>query len=509
MESMSVQVKTPPPDKTEKPEKDRSQSRNRFVMRLNVMAQVVLLLVALVGINTIIYFYWYPERLDLTRSNYYQLSDKTKTLLQSLKKPVEIIVFFQPHAQDGSASKIYPQVERLLSQYKYVQPQYLHVEFVDPDRDLIRASQLAEKYQVQAANVVVFICGDRNKFVSSADLVDYDRSNPFAEEPRISGFKGEQQFTSAIQNVVEGKPMKVDFIQGHGERDPDDYEKKGASTLAQYLRRDNLLVERISLLEKPEIPADCDLLVIDGPSQSYQAFELKLLEDFFKRQGRALIMLDPETTTGLEDLLKKDGVSVGNNLVISKVEMLGQEMYNSTAFGTTFAKHPVVEKLEGKTLSFHFARTVDALEDKTLGYKVTELVKTPEGFWAETALAKKVRYEFNPDAGDKAGPVSLAVAVEPKTVGNVDTEGTRIVVTGTSMFLENDKINAPNMDFFLNCANWLLKRPQLIGISAKRPQEFILGLNSRQLLTIGIVTIGVMPFSAAVLGFAVWFRRRK
>jgi len=507
MESMTMPAE-PQPAKQPKPEPARSQSRVRLYMRFNAIAQVFLLLAALVGINVLVYLYWYPERLDLTKSDYYKLSDKTKTLLQSLKKPVDIIVFFQPHNQDGDASMIFPQIERLLSQYKYIQPEFLRIEYVDPDRDLVRTSQLAEKYQVAEANVVVFASGDRNKYVSGKDLIDMEKSNPFAE-PRVSGFKGEQQFTAAIQNVVEGKPMKAYFIQGHAERDPDDYEKKGASTLAQYLRRDNLLVERISLLDKPEIPADCDLLVIDGPTQPYQPFEIKLLEDFFKRQGRALIMLDPETTTGLEDLLKQYGVLVGNNLIMSKVDLLGQEMYNSTAFGTSFGQHPIVEKLEGKTLSFHFARTVDALEDKTLGYQVTELAKTPEGFWAETALAKKTRYEFNPDTGDKAGPVSLAVAVQPKTVGNVDTEGTRIVVTGTSTFLENDKINAANMDFFLNCVNWLLKRPQLIGIGAKRPQEFILGLNARQLLTIGIVSVGVMPFTAAVLGFAVWFRRRK
>lgn len=503
MESMTL------PEAPKTAPKEPSQSRKRMFMRLNAIAQVALLFVALVGVNSLIYMYWYPQRLDLTRTNYYEISDKTRTLLASLKKPVDIIVFFQPQDQEGNVSRIYPQIERLLSQYKYVNPSLIRVEYVDPDRDLVRARELVEKYQVEVANVVVFASGDRSKYVSSADLVDYDKSNPFSEEKKIGAFKGEQQFSSAIQNVVEGKPLKVYFIQGHGERDPEDYEKKGASTLAQYLRRDNLLVERLSLLAKPEIPADCDLLIIDGPTQPYQPFELKLLEDFFKRQGRAFIMLDPETTTGLEDLLKKYGVSVGDNLIMSKVDLLGQEMYNSTAFGTSFSEHPIVSKLENKTVSFHFARTVDALEDKTLGYQVTDLVKTPEGFWAETALAKKTRYEFNSDTGDKAGPLSLAVAVEPKTVGNVDTEGTRIVVTGTSSFLQNDKLDAANMDFFLNSVNWLLKRPQLIGISPKRPQEFILGLNARQLMTIGIVAVGVMPLSAAVLGFAVWFRRRK
>jgi hypothetical protein len=152
---------------------------------------------------------------------------------------------------------------------------------------------------------------------------------------------------------------------------------------------------------------------------------------------------------------------------------------------------------------------VEAIQDATLGYNVTELVRTPEGFWAETALSKKVHYEFNSDTGDKAGPVSLAVAVEPKTVGNVDTEGTRIIVTGTSTFLSNEKIDAANMDFFLNGVNWLLQRPELIGISPKRPQEFILGLNSSQLWTVGIVVMGVMPLAAGIIGFGVWFRRRK
>ncbi|MBV9463985.1 MAG: GldG family protein [Verrucomicrobiae bacterium] len=500
---------SPSPSKqpTQRREREYSQFRNRFYMAMNALLQIFFLLVALVFANFIAYK-WYPKPFDLTRTNYYELSDKTKQLLKSLSKPVHVIVFVQPHNAEGDSSQVYSEVERLLKQYKYYQPKYLEIEYIDPDRNLTRARELAEKYNVQLANVIVFASGERSKYVQSSDVLEYDHTNPF-QQSKVVAFKGEQQFTSAIQNVVEAKQLKAYFLQGHGERDPDNYDEKGAATVAQYLKRDNLVVERINLLEKPEIPRDCDLLLIDGPKQPLKDFEMKLLEDFFKRQGRAFIMLDPDTRTGLEDLLRKYGVAVGNNLVLSKINMLGQVMYNSNAFGTALASHPITSKLGHSALSFHYARTVDAVQDPTLGYQATELVKTPDSFWAETALNRKTRYEFNPDTGDRAGPLSLAVAIEPKKVGNVNTEGTRIVVTGTSTFLENDKIDAANMDFFLNAANWFLKRPELIGISPKRPQEFMLGLNDAQIRTISLVAIGAMPLAAAVIGVVVWLRRRK
>jgi len=64
----------------------------------------------------------------------------------------------------------------------------------------------------------------------------------------MKGFKGEEQFTSAILGVVNPKVPKVYFATGHGEHDPDGMDGDGYSQLRDAIKRDNLDVQKTSLL---------------------------------------------------------------------------------------------------------------------------------------------------------------------------------------------------------------------------------------------------------------------
>ena len=47
------------------------------------------------------------------------------------------------------------------------------------------------------------------------------------EAPKMTGFKGEQLFTSAILQLAEGRKPKILFTTGHGERSLDDQSEQG------------------------------------------------------------------------------------------------------------------------------------------------------------------------------------------------------------------------------------------------------------------------------------------
>jgi len=73
----------------------------------------------------------------------------------------------------------------------------------------------------------------------------------------MKGFKGEEQFTSAIPR--RGQPEGAEGVlrDGHGEHDPDGMDGDGYSQLRDAIKRDNLDVQKTSLLSG-SIPADCD-----------------------------------------------------------------------------------------------------------------------------------------------------------------------------------------------------------------------------------------------------------
>jgi ABC-type uncharacterized transport system involved in gliding motility auxiliary subunit len=136
------------------------------------------------------------------------------------------------------------------------------------------------------------------------------------------------------------------------------------------------------------------------------------------------------------------------------------------------------------------------------------LVKTPETFWGETD-ASAGRTEFNP-AQDIKGPLPLAVAVETSKPRGVDVSigVTRLVVVGTSRFVDNSSLSGGNLDFFMNSLNWLLQREQLVAVGPKMPEEFRLDMSPNQQRAVYALVIGGMPLAVAIIGVAVWLRRR-
>jgi ABC-type uncharacterized transport system involved in gliding motility auxiliary subunit len=137
------------------------------------------------------------------------------------------------------------------------------------------------------------------------------------------------------------------------------------------------------------------------------------------------------------------------------------------------------------------------------------LVQTPPSFWGETNPdTKRVRYD---ETEDLRGPLPLAVAAElGQTRGvQVDLARTRLVVFGSASFVDNGALSAGNVDFFMSALNWLLQRQQLLTVSPKTPDEFRLDMTQTQARLVYAFVIGVLPFSVGVIGFLVWWRRRK
>jgi hypothetical protein len=73
----------------------------------------------------------------------------------------------------------------------------------------------------------------------------------------VKAFKGEQALTSALLELVEGKPQKLYITTGHGEPEvktgqpekPDD-----AIVLGEMLKRSNIKHETLSLLDAERVP---------------------------------------------------------------------------------------------------------------------------------------------------------------------------------------------------------------------------------------------------------------
>ena len=132
---------------------------------------------------------------------------------------------------------------------------------------------------------------------------------------------------------------------------------------------------------------------------------------------------------------------------------------------------------------------------------------SPQG-WAEFD-PDDVSAQYDPPV-DIPGPVPVAVAIERGPVPGVHVQirPTRLVVIGDSDFASNGGLMGANADLFLNSANWLLDREELLSISPKTFEGLHLVMDARQLNQLFWAVVIFLPGLVAVLGLGVFWRRR-
>ncbi|MEI7851927.1 MAG: GldG family protein, partial [Kiritimatiellales bacterium] len=403
--------------------------RHRLWITLNTGAALLLALAVAVMVNYLSFRHYY--RIDWSRAQLYKLSSKTTSLLESLDKPVAVTVFFQP------GNVLYEDIHNLLREYQFHSGR-LNIQWVDPDRDISQTEELAVKYKVTEPNVVVFDCEGRSKYVRVDEIANIDASSGIE---RITVFKGEQAFSSAIQGVVQKTVPVVYFLTGHGERDITDFDRRtGFSGAAQLIERDNIEVRPLLLSTAKQIPADCGALIVAGASQSMSKSEADLIGVWLHRSGRLMVLSDAGQTSGLEKLLQEWGVQLRNDVVIDPDRTLtGREV-----FAAAYNRHPITAKLGTTAAIFHMPRSVrqDDTQSKTTSAdrpKVTPLALSSKNSWAE-AQPDQMPPKYDVGTDDLPGPVSMAVVVEKgDTAGLLDMQirPSRLVVFGDSGFVSN------------------------------------------------------------------------
>lgn len=454
-------------------------------------------------------------RSDLTSTKIYTLSEKTENILSELSDDIDVVVFMTP------ATSMYDQVHELLERYKAASDR-ISVEYIDPDREPLKTTQLAEEFGVEVADTVVFVLGDRTKYVTSDQMAEMDYSGmQYGQGPTMRAFKGEEQFTSAILSLVAPSVPKIYFVTGHGEAaleggggGPAD---RSLTVLGDTLKRENMEAADVSLLSGV-VPADADVIAIVGPTRALTEPEIEALDDFLDRGGRMLVAIDPliepagtMRSTRLEDLLAARGVTVNDDLVVDPSRRL--PFYDlSAVYLEDFPSHAVTSGLEGFAVLFTVARSLSAD-----GPKATVLVQTSDEGWGETDLEMLLRGDpVDIDDGDTPGPAAVAVAVEgdgPDAEEEGDepseTSNFRIVVFGDSDFMTDlDIANAGNAVLAGNAFNWLAARDNLVGIPPREVEQVSLFLTQKQMRNLLLLVLLIMPGAAIVAGILMWRRRR-
>ena len=432
-----------------------------------------------------------------------KLSPLTLQVLNSLTNSIKIIAFFD------RTETLFPAVSALLKEYQS-RGAMIDLEFVDY-RMPGRAEAVRNQYKLTAAGdrgKVIFDSGNQVRTVLASELSDYGAMTN--REFRRTGFKGEQLFTQAILNVTQNKPVTAYFMQGHGEHNPaSDDEQRGFSRFVALVENNNIQIKLLPPMIQPEVPRDCELLIIASPEQPLSDIELRALQAYLARGGRMFVMFSAASmgvNTGLEQLLAQWDIAVGQDWVQDRAE--SQAGQSAMLVASTFGSHPIVRPLANSSLTLVMPRTVrhrPRAQSTPDSPRVLELAFS-------SSTARRLVPRANGYYPAEEGVLPVMVAAEKGTIQGVQTAGgaARMVVTGDSLFMANLGFNAAaNADFANLAISWLCNRDSLMNEIGPNPvTEYEIRLTERQMSQVRWLLLGAIPGGVMTLGFLVWLKRR-
>ncbi|PYI95532.1 MAG: hypothetical protein DME98_16115 [Verrucomicrobia bacterium] len=499
------------PDKTKKPRTLSEKKIGRIRIGFNVLVQIVLILFVVAMVNSFAFKHY--ARWDFSRDQKYALSDKTKRFLDTLKSKMRITVFFAPN------TPITADVQNLLTEYQYAGKGKVDVEHIDPERNLSRAKELFDKYKVVTdESLLVLDYEGRNKTVKASEMADFDQSGmAFGEGPRVTAFKGEQSITSAMMDLVEGKKKTLGYVTGH--KEPSLSETSSPITvLKTFIENENIKFQELNLLDLDAIPADVKAVMIVGPQYDFSDREMKLLRDFWDKQGRVLLLLDPAwKTPKLRGFVNELGVKMNDDRLMVFLRTGIQELALTRDLRARFlGDSPITKRLaDARALFLGGTSSLTPEQDRVraANIRVEPLIQAEKGYFAETDYNTDDQAKLQADAKQNSDvPLTIGAAVEKGGSADqrVQVNSSRLVVVSNATFVQDNAItqDQQGLDFMSGSVNWLLSREQLIGIAPKVPKPLTFSLNEEALRRLRWILLVFIPLVPAVIGTMVWWQRR-
>lgn len=428
----------------------------------------------LVVVNVIAFRYG-GQPIDMTGEGAYSLSSLTRNQLRTLQQPVTFTMFF---GRSGVAAQQRDRVGQLLELFRSENPAQIHIESVDPYRDLTRYDALIKRVPAvdvtQGGGVVVEYGegeGADREVVRNVDLFVYPRAarfDPDAERFETK-FTGEDALSTALIRLREGKKPRIVFTTGHGEPSLDDTDtsKPGLGIWKSRLMATGSQVETVNLLAQ-DVPDGTSVIVIAGPKTAFKPEEAGRLKAFADQKGPILMLVGDTAGTGLEEVMRTLHVELGKGFIVEpRLNVRGNP--TAVVVQVTSPTHPIVAPLANELLYFPRPTPLKTFAPPEAPGKPPMIVpvalfKTTPQSWAEPDLEST---RGQRDASDEGGPLIVGVAVADRPEpGAADQQGKpRLVIFSSRYAGENAVIQASptNLDLLMNSVNWLRGKGELQG----------------------------------------------
>ena len=442
--------------------------------------------------------------IDLTREKIYTPSAQAMKVIDDLKQPVRLIYFYRSQDPEGR------RVKEVLGVMGRRNPLF-QVRVADPDKE----PTLARSFGVRIYNAGVLEVEDRKLLIQSVDEAD---------------------IAIGVQRVLRERVVTVCFLEGHNELPMDNFEyhthvegmsnhnhgdassqhvqmpDHGIGRLRRALEVQGYGVRKVMLATQPEVPHECQVLIVANPRTMFLPAESAGIEAYLHGGGSLLAMFDLGFVleSRLANLVGQLGVSLPQEAIVDPLSHYASdsEMVAVTGYETG----PVTRNL---SMTFFPGARPLALRTPAEGINITPLFASSRDSYTRPVLAAGMldadpRSKRAAPAPSAPGPRLLAVTAEGRLPGaDAGAPPLRVVIVGDGDFASNSFLPyLANSDLALSMVRWLVREERTTSVASRIPVPAMILLSGAQMRTIFLAVEVLLPLAVFALGILMWWRRR-
>lgn len=484
----------------------------------------LLVLVIFVPINLIVSYY--DKGYDMTPAKKYTLNEKTVELINNNSdKQIDIYYLsLLKYFQDSEATEFLPLYHTLTQLDDF---DNVTLTCFEPNENAALANQLDPDGILGISTADIFVkCGDVIRKIDHNKIFQKTSDG-------VPQYAGEELIAAAMSICTKGSLPTVYFLTGHGEKSIED----NYSYYANIIRSRNYDVQEINLDETGAVPGNANIIYLAGPTKDITDKERDLLRAYAENGGSMSFLLAPCDTEGrfdnIEAIMEDFGLILDYNIVTetAPVNMLSdRESKQSDNYFRV--EYPV-----GSTYNEDF--TEDLTTDVNMlvsdaGYiagiaNARSMTEIPEDSFPGAGYTERSSIIRNTPAEDGSySTVSRAMGGDDTTAREADEmlsgmvldmgyysynkiTGGKLIVIGSTAIIDSEMV-AESLSATTTLATfsntWLYDPDIEFGVGNKQTTYDYMTFKDAKEAKSVMVLVYVFPIVLAIIGIAVWLKRR-
>lgn len=482
-------------------------------------------------------------KIDLTKEQYYDISQESIDYIKTIKTDVEIAVTAKESNLESKTGKMVIETLNKFKQYN----DHITVDFYDVASNPEIITKYSQIYngEIKEGQIVV----EANDKVKVLDIVNglFTIQSDYYGNSSITGYKGEQELLSAVMNVTDANPKKAAIISLYNGASICHTNNGNVITiLSTLMDKNGYEVSEVDIMTDALSPEDYDLIVLPAPMNDLTPDSIKKMEDFLYNDGnldRDMLYIADSiqyATPNLDDFLEVWGIEVGSGTVVyddadnsqyvyitrgeltAPIAQLADETYTE---GLSNTKLPVIAPLS-RPINLLFDANVDrttkailTTTDSAFLYpmeiqsseEVQPMAEAAENGEEPTEAETEPPTEFDPDKAEKSQYNLMAVATKSNTDSNNNVHENNLMVIGGTSILDYYLVISStynNAEYVINAINKMCGKENTVIIAQKDLSSQTIDIKSPQIKAISRVVIYVIPLTVVAAGIVVFLRRK-